>query len=124
MSLFSPDFVPSNDNVVVPVPDRRREPRRRVLLQGKIVYPHNGCTADCVVRDLSSGGARLSAVPEALTSHPFLIVVRQAVAYEARTAWAAPPQAGLQFVARTDLGGEVPRHFKAIQRLWVELMPR
>jgi len=117
-------FDPRNDNGARPPHERRKEPRRRVLLTGKIVYINNSFSADCTIRDLSPGGARIAVHPEAVLADPFLIVVRQAMVHASRTAWRAHPQVGLQFLEAVDLGGEAPLHLKAIQRLWVELMPR
>ena len=117
-------FGPANDNTPPPSAERRSAPRRRALLKGKIVYPHNSLSADCTVRDLSSGGARIRVDPGAVTADPFLIVVSQAVVHEAQTAWRVGDQAGLRFVRSTDLSGETPLRLRAVQRLWLELMPR
>lgn len=39
--------------------DRRNHPRNRVLQRGKIVYRNGHSVIDCVLLDLSAGGARL-----------------------------------------------------------------
>jgi hypothetical protein len=117
-------FEPINDNASRPPHERRSEPRRRVFLKGKIVYPQNSFSADCTIRDLSAGGARIAVNPEAISADPFLIVVKQAVVHQSRTAWQVGLQAGLRFVDSIDLGGETPLHLKPIQRVWLELMPR
>jgi hypothetical protein len=118
------DFGPVNDNADRPLADRRREPRRRVLLTGKIVYPQNSFSADCTIRDISASGARISVNPEAISSDPFLIVVKDAVVHESHTAWLIAHQAGLRFLNSTDLGQEAPLQLRQIQRIWMELMPR
>jgi hypothetical protein len=117
-------FEPTNDNLAPPPKERRGELRRRVLLTGKLVYVHNSFSADCTIRDLSPGGARITVAPEAVSSDPFLIIVRRAVVCESRTAWRAGDQAGLQFIKTHALGGQTPLQLRAIQRVWVELMPR
>jgi hypothetical protein len=104
--------------------ERRREPRRRVFLKGKLVYVNNSYSADCTIKDLSPGGARITVAPEAVSTDPFLIIVKHAVVYESRTAWHTGAQAGLQFIKAIELGGATPLHLRAIQRVWVELMPR
>jgi hypothetical protein len=114
----------SNDNGSPPPDERRLAPRRRVLLKGKIVYPHNAFSADCAIRDLSASGARIHVAPEAISSDPFLIVVRDAVVHRSTTAWQEGDQAGLRFHATDSLTGETPLHLRTIQRIWVELMPR
>ena len=115
---------PVNDHRGPDGAERRREPRRRVLLQGKIVYPHNSFSADCVIRDLSAGGARITLPPEAVSQDPFLIVVRQAVVHESTTVWSTPSFTGLKFDRSHSLGGETPLQLRHIQRLWTELAPR
>ena len=82
-----PHFDTANDNGGRTPNERRREPRRRVLLTGKLVYPHNNFSADCTIRDLSANGARLIVRSEDLSSDPFLIVVKKAIVHGALTAW-------------------------------------
>jgi len=117
-------YDPVNDNRAPVGPDRRQALRRRVLLTGKIVYPHNSLSADCTIRDLSDAGARISAAPEAISGDPFLIVVKDAVIHEAKTAWRNSAHAGLHFKRTVSLTGETPLHLRHAQGLWVELMPR
>lgn len=81
------------------VGERRRDPRRRVLLQGKIVFPHNSFSSDCLIRDLSPGGARIGVDTASLSQDPYLIVVRDALVHETRTMWTQAQQAGLRFSA-------------------------
>ena len=106
------------------VSERRREPRRRVLLQGKVVFPHNSFSADCMIRDLSEGGARIAIDSQMITTHPFLIVVREAVIHQSTTMWTDVRQAGLRFDESHALDGEVPLRLRAMKRLWVDLAPR
>jgi hypothetical protein len=114
-----------NDNCTSPPPsERRKEARRRVFLKGKIVYPQNSLSADCAIRDISAGGARITVNPEAISADPFLIVVRDAVVHQSATAWQARGQAGLQFRRSFELTGNAPLHLRQIQRIWIELMPR
>jgi hypothetical protein len=113
-----------NDNRPSPPHERRAEVRRRVLLKGKIVYPHNTFSADCAISDLSARGARIVVAPEALGADPFLIVVKDAVVHHSTTAWRKGDRAGLRFQATVNLSGATPLHLRNIQRIWVELMPR
>ncbi len=39
--------------------NRRRQERHRTLKSGKIVFNHKGSVVDCIVRNLSEGGACL-----------------------------------------------------------------
>lgn len=114
-----------NDNAgAAPPRERRRQVRQPAYLKGKIVYPHNTLTADCLIRDICEGGARISVNPEAIADRPFLIVVRKAVVHATSTAWRTAEQAGLRFHGAADLTAETPLHLTAIQRIWLELAPR
>ena len=104
--------------------ERRASVRRRTLLKGKIVYPHNSFSADCVIRDLSDTGARVVVSPSAITTDPFLVVVKEAVVHESVTAWTSGDQLGLRFNKTINLSQDVPAHLNPIRKVWVELMPR
>jgi len=112
---------PANDHPSGSAPDRRQTPRQRVLLQGKIVYPHNSYAADCVIRDLSTKGARITVDPRALSAEPFLIVVRDGSAHRSLAVWSNPRFTGLRFQESHVLRDQVPASMQAIQRLWVDL---
>jgi hypothetical protein len=114
-------FDTANDNGGRTPDERRREPRHRVLLTGKLVYPRINHSADCTIRDLSPSGARLRVRPEDLSSDPFLIVVKQAIVHGAITAWRSGAQAGLFFVDSVCLVGQAPPHLRESQRIWMDL---
>ena len=40
--------------------DRRRSPRVRVFKKGKLILPNHSSVLDCMIRDVSGTGARLS----------------------------------------------------------------
>jgi hypothetical protein len=39
--------------------ERRRHPRQKTFLHGKVYFNNRNATADCVIRDISEAGARL-----------------------------------------------------------------
>jgi hypothetical protein len=39
--------------------EKRKNPRRRLLKEGKIVFADALCLMDCTIRDMSEGGAKL-----------------------------------------------------------------
>ena len=119
-----PHIGSTNDNRPPPPGERRADPRRRVLLKGKIVYLHNAFSADCTIRELSVGGARIRVAADAISADPFLIVVKNAVVHQSTTVWHEGDQAGLRFQTTESLTGETPIHLRNIQRVWVELMRR
>jgi len=114
-------FDPANDNDRPYPQERRCEPRRRVLLTGKIVYPGNSLTADCTIRDLSPRGARISTDTALASNDPYLIVVKHAVVCPSRTAWRRDSQSGLRFMETVDLHGKPPPRARRARNIWVEL---
>ena len=104
--------------------ERRRAPRGRVLLSGKMVYG-SGFTADCAIRDLSATGACVI-LPKHQVSPPdlYLIVVRDGVAHRSRTTWTRYPLAGLAFEGSHDFKKQTPANMQAIRDLWAVLAPR
>ncbi|HEY4030027.1 MAG TPA: PilZ domain-containing protein [Caulobacteraceae bacterium] len=82
---------------------RRNQPRRRVLLAGKVVQAA-GLSMDCTIRNLTEAGAQIrvpagQALPDAFD----LIEIRSGVAYRAKVAWRSPAGTGVQFSERLDL---------------------
>ena len=104
--------------------ERRREPRRRVFLKGKVVLSNNSFSVDCTIRDLSASGARISVNPDTVSADPYLIVVKDGVVHGSITTWNSRDQVGLNFQNTSPLVGDPAPHLRHIQRLWVELMPR
>jgi PilZ domain len=46
-----------------PADDRRSLPRRRTLLEGRIIFKQQSSVLNCVVRNISESGARLEVEP-------------------------------------------------------------
>lgn len=81
-------------------PDRRAFPRRRVLKRGKVLFNDNRSVFDCLIRDLSQGGARLacsqsSTLPEKFT----LVFVPEREARDVRVAWRHMDEVGVAFTS-------------------------
>lgn len=76
----------------------RKETRRRVLKDGKIVSPTLHGSLDVKIRDLSSSGALLE-IPVAtlLPSAYGLLVVSESKIYPAITRWRRGERVGLEF---------------------------
>jgi len=53
--------------------DRRAQARRRAYKGGKVVFGKRLCTFDCVVRDFSERGARLTMVAPEFVPSNFLL---------------------------------------------------
>jgi hypothetical protein len=107
-------------------PNHRRELRARTLLSGKIVYGARGeFTQDCLIRDLSDGGARLKLSEAAQVPDRFqLILISAGEAREARVAWRDHPQVGVAFGTKRDLKDASDPSTSQLRRLWLEMAGR
>jgi hypothetical protein len=80
--------------------ERRITQRQKTLLAGKIVYGANRFAADCAVRDLSAGGARLSfadasGIPDSFELH----LPSRGTAFRVEVRWRKGRQIGIKFRA-------------------------
>jgi hypothetical protein len=103
----SPDEKPE----APPGVDNRGQPRRRVLLSGRMVHSPHEETVDCTIVDVSSTGARLRLPDGAFLAEPlFLIDLTHGLAFKARLAWRRDNKAGLEFIDYHDLSkpGDFP----------------
>ncbi|HXQ13387.1 MAG TPA: PilZ domain-containing protein [Caulobacteraceae bacterium] len=107
---------------VRPVDNRRRVRRARTLLAGKIVIAQGLNILDCMIRDFSSGGARVrinAATP--LPPKVSLLVIKEGLLFEANVAWRQGDETGVTFVGQYDLRGDVDPARKGIRALWAQL---
>lgn len=81
------------------VEDRRHHQRARVLRRGKIVFSQGHAAIDCVVLDLSPGGARLKV--GALLGLPdrFELRIENGPVYAATVRYRLPEITGIRFEA-------------------------
>ena len=77
---------------------RRAHPRIRTLLEGRVVFNNRFSLLDCVVRDLSEGGARLE-FPTAFELPPVfeLEAPKKNLRVWARRVWSGGTQHGVSF---------------------------
>ena len=85
--------------------NKRRDPRQRALIGARIIFNQGSSTLDCVIRDLSEDGARLS-MSDALTPPDEfdLFIPQKKATYRARVAWRRKEGLGVSF-SRTDEAG-------------------
>jgi hypothetical protein len=101
--------------------NQRGEPRRRVLLSGKLVYGPSEMTLDCAISDFSRAGARVRlAGGEALIDPIYLIDTRHGLAFKAREVWRRGTLVGLSFTNYFDLNKPPPDLPKIVRRVWIE----
>ena len=78
--------------------DNRYIPRRRVFKGAKIIFADGAMVVDCVIRNLSVGGARLDVPATLALPHAFTLLDVQADRrYIATVAWRRGDQMGVEF---------------------------
>ncbi|KAA2236414.1 PilZ domain-containing protein [Salinarimonas soli] len=84
--------------------DKRRAPRNRSLLQGKVVYNDGLASMDCVVRNQSSGGMRLVISQTVVLPNEFdLHIPKKNEIHRVRMRWRSADEVGVACVeARND----------------------
>ena len=90
-------------------PERREHERKSVILPAKIDTADG--TLDCLTMDISAGGARLHIVETFDASHPVTLVLDGFGRFDARVAWRATAEIGLQF---TDAPGDVAARLASV----------
>lgn len=80
--------------------ERRAHPRRRVLKRVKAVFNANQSVLDCVMRDVSAGGARLSCDQAAQLPDTFhLVFMAEREMRDVRVAWRKLNELGVAFLS-------------------------
>lgn len=86
-------------SVVTSGEERRETGRIRTFLRGRIIYNHRASTMDCLVRDLSMGGARLALSETATLPDVFeLVVPQKSVTYRCNLRWRRTDEVGVVFL--------------------------
>lgn len=80
------------------VEERRRTLRRRVLRRGKIVFRKGHSVIDCILLDLSDGGARLRAPGLIALPERFELRIENGPSYEVTVAFRTFDVAGVRFL--------------------------
>lgn len=115
----------SSSHRLPPTADRRPERRRRTLLGGRVSYDDGAHVFDCTIRDLSTGGARIT-VPgqQPIAQNVYLINIRDRVVYEAVVVWNRGGQAGLSFQRTMPIAELADQRLDYLKRLWLERATR
>ncbi|WP_298356703.1 PilZ domain-containing protein [Rhodoblastus sp.] len=99
--------------------DHRKEHRRRAYLGATITFNERSSVVDCLVRNLSEGGARLEmAHPISLPTEFEVTIPRRGEYWRARQAWRDSLALGVTFVpsdSGTDVSIESARRIKQLQ---------
>ena len=78
--------------------ERRAHPRRRVLKKVKAVFNANRSVFDCIMRDVSTGGARLSCTQATQLPDSFaLVFMTEREMRDVRVVWRSLNELGVAF---------------------------
>lgn len=89
--------------------DKRKEARQRTFLKGRIIFNNGASSMDCLVRDLSSIGARLALTETATLPDTFdLFIPQKERTYRANLRWRRADGIGVAFVDETAIAAPVP----------------
>ena len=105
--------------------ERRLNSRERTSIRARICYSRDyALWADCVIRDLSEGGAKLQvAAIHPLPDNFLVLQLAEGVAMMARLKWRRGDMAGVTCPVRYDLRGVVPGELAPVRNLWRALNP-
>ena len=124
-AILAPLPATASSQATAAADEQRRELRSRTLLSGKLVFGLHDLTADCTIRNLSSGGAKIqTTMAAALPRDLWLVVIKQGVAYRASIAWRTEQTLGLRFQATHDLSTDLDPQLARVRHVWRQLIDR
>jgi hypothetical protein len=88
---------PENRTMEKLAQEHRNVARRRVLKTARIAFKGHGATIDCVVRNLSDGGACLNVESSVGIPDTFDLLLDHASVRNCRVAWRKATQIGVEF---------------------------
>jgi hypothetical protein len=102
-----------------------RDPRKKTYLFGMLVHGNGAFTVDCIVRNISAGGAKVTlAQRHPLPGNIYLIVVKYGLACRSEIAWLSFPARGLKFADMHFVAQSLPPELMFLRQLWLEHCPR
>lgn len=108
-----------------PPRERRRKPRHRALLAGKVANEDATETLDCVIRNLSDDGAMIeTSSPHLVPAEMHLVQIKEGVAWDAEVVWRRGNRVGLKLRARHDLRETTERQLRALRAIWSQMALR
>lgn len=79
--------------------DKRLAPRRNTMIRAQIVFGGGNRRVDCVIRNLSDGGAKLEVNSVGSIPQTFDLVAPDHRPHACRVAWRALKELGVQFLS-------------------------
>ena len=88
-----------NHTIQPVIQDSRAHPRIPTRLKGRLLSIDGRCNLNCIVIDLSEGGARVTTANyDLVPSHPFLLIEKTSDIFECEVRWRRADGVGLSFV--------------------------
>lgn len=78
--------------------EKRLQPRRNTMIVATVVFDGGNSRVDCVIRNLSEGGAKIEVPSARIIPQTFDLLVPGHRAQHCRVAWRALRELGVQFV--------------------------
>ncbi len=105
--------------------ERRRQPRQRALLAGKLSTEGAKVTFDCTIRNISPEGAMIeTASPQMVPNELHLVQIKEGIAWDAEVIWRRGNKIGLALKERHDLRQPVADQLKALRAVWSQMALR
>ncbi len=79
-------------------PDRRRQPRLRALKAGRAILPGGHSTFDCMIRNLSPLGAKMSFESTADIPPQVRLRLEDGTVHYCAVKWRSPREIGVEFL--------------------------
>ena len=100
----SPTSAPSQTGKAPQDPkNQRRSPRRRVLKEGKLIFGKAQSVVDCVIDNMSEGGAHIRMISSHGVPQDFYLVeANRGIIHKAEVAWRTTTGIGLKIVGPLD----------------------
>lgn len=103
--------------------ERRGHPRETINAPARVLYgPSYAFWADCVIRDISQGGAKIQ-LPAIFKIPPRFVLLhyKAKTAFEAVQKWRRDELVGMSFEARHDLTVDPEAHMAGVHKAWLAL---
>jgi len=78
--------------------EQRLSPRRNVTIEAQVVFGAGQKRVDCIIRNISDGGAKLEVARVSVLPNTFDLVIGDKAIQPCRVAWRALREVGVEFL--------------------------
>jgi PilZ domain-containing protein len=99
--------------------NRRKDARKRVVVRGKVVYSNGAFSVDCMIRNISSKGARITVEKGiGIPTHVYLIDIPAGIAYAAEVASIRADAFGLRLLRSHKIADLKDPELRYLKYVW------